>query len=111
MGYTESGQSRANQGIPRFACNPDLNHACGTLLLSRQGSLDDLDAAYPDGAGDKAEAVAHHLAVRHSGRLADLQPHRISVDPQAGSCQDLRHAAGHPVSQLQDAAQDQCLAT
>jgi len=21
MGYTESGQSRANQGIPRFACN------------------------------------------------------------------------------------------
>jgi len=27
MGYTESGQSRANQGIPRFACNPDLNHA------------------------------------------------------------------------------------
>jgi len=27
MGYTERGQSRANQGIPRFACNPDLNHA------------------------------------------------------------------------------------
>jgi hypothetical protein len=27
MGYTESGQSRANQGTPRFACNPDLNHA------------------------------------------------------------------------------------
>jgi len=27
MGYTVSGQSRANQGIPRFACNPDLNHA------------------------------------------------------------------------------------
>jgi hypothetical protein len=27
MGYTESGQNRANQGIPRFACNPDLNHA------------------------------------------------------------------------------------
>jgi len=27
VGYTESGQSRANQGIPRFACNPDLNHA------------------------------------------------------------------------------------
>jgi len=27
MGYAESGQSRANQGIPRFACNPDLNHA------------------------------------------------------------------------------------
>ena len=27
MGYTESGQSRPNQGIPRFACNPDLNHA------------------------------------------------------------------------------------
>jgi len=27
MGYTESGQSRANQGILRFACNPDLNHA------------------------------------------------------------------------------------
>ncbi len=31
MGYTESGQSRANQGIPRFACNPDLNHADGTF--------------------------------------------------------------------------------
>ncbi len=30
MGYTESGQSRANQGIPRFACNPDLNHASKT---------------------------------------------------------------------------------
>jgi choline dehydrogenase-like flavoprotein len=27
MGYTKSGQSRAHQGIPRFACNPDLNHA------------------------------------------------------------------------------------
>jgi hypothetical protein len=27
MGYTESGQSHANQGIPRFACNPDLSHA------------------------------------------------------------------------------------
>ncbi len=27
MGYTESGQSRANQGIPRFACNPELNYA------------------------------------------------------------------------------------
>jgi hypothetical protein len=38
MGGTESGQSRANQGIPRFACNPDLNHAraparAGTQLL------------------------------------------------------------------------------
>ena len=31
MGYTESGQSRANQGIPRFACNPDLNHAQSPL--------------------------------------------------------------------------------
>jgi len=29
--YTESGQSRANQGIPRFACNPDLNHACAPI--------------------------------------------------------------------------------
>ncbi len=27
MDYTESGQSRANQGTPRFACNPALNHA------------------------------------------------------------------------------------
>ncbi len=27
MGYTESGQSRATHRIPRFACNPDLNHA------------------------------------------------------------------------------------
>jgi hypothetical protein len=27
MGGTESGQNRANQGNPRFACNPDLNHA------------------------------------------------------------------------------------
>ena len=35
MGYTESGQSRANQGVLRFACNPDLNHAdrqAGTRL-------------------------------------------------------------------------------
>jgi len=27
MGYIESDQSPANHGIPRFACNPDLNHA------------------------------------------------------------------------------------
>ncbi len=27
VGYNGSGQSRANQGTPRFACNPDLNHA------------------------------------------------------------------------------------
>jgi hypothetical protein len=27
MDYTESGQSRANQGIPRFAGNPVMNHA------------------------------------------------------------------------------------
>ncbi len=27
MGYRESGQSRANQGVPRFACDPDLNQA------------------------------------------------------------------------------------
>jgi len=33
MGYTESGQSRANQGIPRFACNPDLNHALLRLVM------------------------------------------------------------------------------
>jgi len=26
-GYTGNRQSRASQGIPRFACNPDLNHA------------------------------------------------------------------------------------
>jgi len=28
-----TGQSRANQGIPRFACNPDLNHADPALVL------------------------------------------------------------------------------
>jgi len=27
MGYTESGQSRAKERLPCFACNPDLNHA------------------------------------------------------------------------------------
>lgn len=27
MGYIESGQSQANEGIPRFACNLDLNAA------------------------------------------------------------------------------------
>jgi len=27
IGCTESGQSGANQGIPGFACNPDLDHA------------------------------------------------------------------------------------
>ncbi len=32
MGYTESRQSSANQGIPRFACNPDLNHAVKSLF-------------------------------------------------------------------------------
>jgi IS30 family transposase len=31
MGYTECGRSRANQDIPSFACNPDLNHAALTL--------------------------------------------------------------------------------
>ncbi len=31
MGYTESGQSRANEETPRFACNPDLNHAQSAL--------------------------------------------------------------------------------
>ncbi len=35
VGYTESGQSRANQGIPRFACNPDLNHATSTNRASK----------------------------------------------------------------------------
>jgi len=34
MGYTESGQSRANQGAPRFACNPDLNHAPASACSS-----------------------------------------------------------------------------
>ncbi len=27
MGSTKSGLSRVNQGIPRFACKPDLDHA------------------------------------------------------------------------------------
>jgi len=31
MGYTKSGQRHANQGIPRFVCNPDLNQADGTF--------------------------------------------------------------------------------
>jgi len=34
MGYTESAQSRANLGIPRFACNPDLNHAGQSAWLA-----------------------------------------------------------------------------
>ncbi len=32
MGYTETGQSRANEGIPRSACNPDLNHVEDALI-------------------------------------------------------------------------------
>ena len=35
MGYTEGGQSRANQGIPRFACNPGLNH--GREVIAQHG--------------------------------------------------------------------------
>jgi len=31
MDCSESGQNRANQGTPRFAFNPDLNHADGTF--------------------------------------------------------------------------------
>ena len=34
MGYIKSGQSRANQEIPRFACNPDPNHASTSLSCS-----------------------------------------------------------------------------
>src|SRR5271157_5097112 len=34
LGHTESRQSRASQGIPRFACNPDLNHALGVATTS-----------------------------------------------------------------------------
>ena len=37
MGYTESGQSRANQGIPRCACSPDLNHAQTAWLMISAG--------------------------------------------------------------------------
>jgi len=37
MGYTESGQSRATQRIPRFACNPALNHA--QFLASKRNQL------------------------------------------------------------------------
>src|SRR5208283_1387080 len=40
-GYIESRQSRASQGIPRFACNPNLNHAA----LSASQLLDRLDAS------------------------------------------------------------------
>ena len=31
-GYTGNRQSRASQGIPRFECNPDLNHAARIKL-------------------------------------------------------------------------------
>ncbi len=37
MGCTESGQSRANQGSPGFACNPDLNHAQMATLEVKNG--------------------------------------------------------------------------
>lgn len=52
IGCTESGQSGANQGIPGFACNPDLDHAlsCSPTPLPRHSPaplLAPVDA-YPD---------------------------------------------------------------
>ena len=63
MGYTESGQSRANQGIPRFACNPDLNHARAGVIVTKNLrhfpaavlAPYDLQAQHPD------DFVAHLL--------------------------------------------------
>ena len=43
MGYAESGQSRANQGIPRFACNPDLNHSDRGAKPIQDAQMDTLE--------------------------------------------------------------------
>jgi len=71
MGYTESGQSRANQGIPRFACNPDLNHA----LDVAEGEAARVDPPVP---------VGHRPPAAHGG----LPPNPFTSDavPPRASC-------------------------
>src|SRR5271166_6064407 len=37
--YTGNRQSRASQGIPRFECNPDLNHAVYCRLTPKLATV------------------------------------------------------------------------
>jgi len=76
IGYTENGQSRANQGTPRVACNPDLNHAPGWCLRVLDGN---------------------HLPASEK-RLAPLRGHRgaalpgqtlVVYDPDSGLVTDI----------------------
>jgi len=57
MGYTENSQNRTNQGVPRCACNPDLNHP-HKAHHSRRRRLN----ASPTAAPSAVLSKMHHLS-------------------------------------------------
>ena len=70
MGFTESGQSRANQGIPRFACNPDLNHARPSLNSHGASVSSSLAQRVPRDGQEEAQVVP----IQHRHPYASARP-------------------------------------
>jgi len=89
MGYTESGQSRANQETPRLACNPDLNHA-GDCIVGPQSLLGGVEQVHAPGVGITTLLCRQEIAIRRRridagqhgrGALEDLV---VQAYPNAG---------------------------
>jgi len=80
MGYSESGQSRANRGIPRFACNPDLNHAL--ICSAGRASRSRLDTAATNRNSSSAPRIP-----RRCNLVSPASPlrRRTAVQPRASA--------------------------
>ena len=52
------------------------------------------------------QPFADRLAARHARMLANLKADAVGFDPQAGTRQDVRHAAGQAVGDSYGAAED-----
>ncbi len=79
MGYTESGQSRANQGTPRFACNPDLNHAQKASGYTKRARAEAAIGRFKQVIGDglrsrtdRRRATEVNVAVHALNRMLEL---------------------------------------
>ncbi len=77
MGYTESGQSCANQGITRSECNPDLNHAEGALIDYGQRSRAGKPISTSRAEGTVNQLVSARMNERRQMRWSPRGAHRV----------------------------------
>jgi N-methylhydantoinase A len=79
MGRTKSGQSRANHGLPRVGCNPDLNHTPNAWVRACIEMRDMVDEGDRWLASEKVEpglrgfdlaVEAHYAGQNHEIRVA-----------------------------------------